>query len=184
MQERNEADVQLIARFKAGDEAAFLELMSHYKNPVLNFIFRMTGQAEEAEDVAQDVFVRVYQNLAGFQPGRGASVSTWIFQIARRAAIDRLRYLKHRRHESLENAPEPATGKTPHDEAHTREVSAAVAAAVAALPEDQRTALVLAEYEGLAQAEIAAIMKSSIKSVEARIYRARQALKETLAAWL
>lgn len=180
-------DWQLIAQVQAGDDRPFDELMQRYQRPLLNFIYRMTGDAHEAQDVAQDVFVRAYQTIIkrSLNSNRGA-FSTWLFQVARNAAIDAFRRRKRRPTEALttlaENGAEAASPARPADrEIAAREISAQIAAAVARLPEDQRTALVLAEYQELSYTAIAAIMQCSVKSVEARLYRARQFLRPRLA---
>ncbi len=171
------SDPQLIERLQRGDETAFDELLSRYKHPIVNFCYRLLGDAGEADDAAQDVFVRVYQHIGEYRPGTG-KFSTWLFTLARNACLDRLRYRKRHPTEPLDAAPEPATVSR---EAETREIGEQIAAAVALLPEDQRTALVLAEYHDLSYAEIAAIMKCSTKSVESRLYRAKQSLRKRLA---
>lgn len=163
------------------------ELMSRHARPIKNFIYRMTGDADAAEDVAQEVFVRAYQTIRahGLHQRRHARFTTWLFQVARHAALDELR--RRRRHPavSLEAMAEggaalAAAGRPADEETAVREIGVRVARAVALLPEDQRTALVLQEYEGLSQAEIADVMDCSPKSVEARLYRARQFLRTRL----
>lgn len=184
--ENSVTDVALAAQVQAGDDCAFEELMRRHKRPVLNFIYRLIGDATEAEDLALDVFVRAYRALtAGRYRLGGAEFSTWLFQIARNAALDHLR--RQRRHptEVLPEGDESAApGKTASQEIAARETGAQIAAAIAELPEDQRTAIVLAEYEDRSQHEIASIMKTSEKSVEARLYRARQYLRRRLAKLL
>ena len=160
--------------------------MARYKRPIMNFVYRLIGDATEAEDIAIDIFVKAHRALTGGGYRRGrAEVSTWLFQIARNAALD---FLRHKQRHPTETLPEiderVAPGKTAAQEMSAQETSAQIAAAVAELPEDQRTALILAEYEDRSQTEIAAIMKSSTKSVEARLYRARQFLRHRLAALL
>ena len=81
---------ELIRRARDGEEAAFAALVERYAKPVLNFVFRLTGNPTEAEDIAQDSFVRAWQRLNSFREDK-AAFSTWLFQIARNAAIDRLR---------------------------------------------------------------------------------------------
>lgn len=170
-------DDSLAARIRDGDETAFTELMDRYKRVVLNFVYRLLGNASEADDIVQEVFVRVYRNIRSFRPG-GARFSTWIFQIARNAAIDHLRKRARRREEPLDDLTRAAPAS---HAVEANEIGARIAAAVAELPEDQCTAFVLAEYHGMSYAEIADIMKCSAKSVESRLYRAKQFLKEKLA---
>jgi len=176
----------LVERVRAGDDGAFEALMGRYEHPVLNFVFRLIGDATEAEDVAQDVFVRTYRSM--HKPGfrrTTAEFSTWLFQVARNAARDCLRRRRRRPVEPL--AVLDCGGKSPAarqataaEEVAARETGAAIAAAVALLPEDQRAAVILSEYEGCSDAEIAAVMHCSAKSVEARLYRARRFLRERL----
>lgn len=184
-QEHN--DWSLVEQIKAGDDRAFDVLMERYRRPILSFVYRMIGDAVEAEDLAQDVFARTYHGIR--KPGfhrTTAEFSTWLFQVARNAALDCLR--RRRRHpaESLATVDGRGeslvgTGRTAYEESSAREAGEQVAAAVAMLPEDQRTAIVLAEYEDLSHADISAVMKCSQKSVEARLYRARQFLRSHLA---
>ncbi len=160
--------------------------MRRHKRPVLNFIYRLIGDVTEAEDLALDVFVRAYRALTGggYRSGR-AEFSTWLFQIARNAALDFLRYRQRHPIAPLpELEHEAGRERTAPQELAAQETGAQIAAAIAELPEDQRTALILAEYEDRSQNEIAAIMKTSAKSVEARLYRARQFLRHRLAKLL
>jgi RNA polymerase sigma-70 factor (ECF subfamily) len=186
MSDRDELDRELVSRAQSGDEAAFTLLVERYKGPILGFVFRLTGDASAAEDVAQDTFVRAYRNLGRFAiRGLRDSFSSWLFQLARHGAIDELRRRARRPAPVPEaGADESAPGADPADGTAARERERAIAAAVGELPEDQRTALALAAYEGLSYAEIAHIMKSSEKSVEARLYRARQFLRRRLERFL
>jgi RNA polymerase sigma-70 factor (ECF subfamily) len=178
MQFHDQPDSEIVRQIQSGDAAAFDELMRRYKRPVVNFVFRMLGNAEDADDVAQDVFVRVYQNLDTYRPE--TKFSTWLFALARHAAIDRIRWRTRHRTESIESAPEMAASSGTTEEVNAREVGDQIAAAIAKLPEDQRTAVVLSEYQGMSYAEIAGVMRCSEKSVESRLYRAKQTLRKGL----
>lgn len=178
MQLHEQPDSELVPQIQSGNDAAFDELMRRYKRPVVNFVFRMLGNAEDADEVAQDVFVRVYQNLGTYRAQ--TKFSTWLFAVARNAAIDRIRWRARHPAESLESVPEISAAVGTAEEVNAREIGEKIAAAVAQLPEEQRTALVLAEYQGMSYAEIAGVMRCSEKSVEARLYRAKQALRERL----
>ncbi|HVM60752.1 MAG TPA: sigma-70 family RNA polymerase sigma factor [Verrucomicrobiae bacterium] len=171
-------DSDIVRQIQSGDAAAFDELMRRYKHPVVNFVFRMLASAHDADDVAQDVFVRVYQNLDTYRPE--TKFSTWLFALARNAAIDRLRWRARHQAESIESAPEIMAPSGTAEDVHAREIGDQIAAAVAKLPEDQRTAMILSEYHGMAGAEVAAVMRCSEKSVESRLYRARQTLRSAL----
>lgn len=184
MSDRQELDRECVGRAKAGDQAAFTELMGHYKGPVLNFVFRLTGDASGAEDIAQETFVRAYRNLHRFSFRQSSDrFSTWLFQLARHLAIDAMRRRQRRPAQSLEVTPEGqviADPSDPSNQADLAERSALIAAVISELPEDQRTALVLSVYEDLSYAEIASVMETTEKSVEARLYRARQFLRVRL----
>ena len=180
MQLEPQPDYDLVRQIQAGDDDAFGELMRRYKQPILNFVYRILGRADEAEDVAQEVFVRVYQHIGDYEPRR--KFSTWLFGIARNAAVDRLRWRERHPTESLESVAHSAgTARGVTDEVSARETGEHIAAAVRVLPEDQRTAIVLSEYHGMSYAEIAQVMRCSEKSVESRLYRAKHELRKRLA---
>lgn len=178
----DDPDRELVECVQSGQDRAFNELMARYKKPILNFVYRMTGDAHAAEDIAQDVFVRCYRNLPKFTFRPGTKFSTWLFQLARNAALDELRRRSREKFQPLETIGEkvPMIGKDPADLSNLSDLSAAIAAAVGQLPEDQRTALILSEYHGQSHAEIAAVMDCSEKSVESRLYRAKRELREKL----
>ena len=179
MQQLHEqSDSEIIRQIQSGDTDAFDELMRRYKRLVVNFVYRVLGSAADADDVAQEVFVRVYRNLDIYRPE--TKFSTWLFALARNAAIDHLRWRKRHPTESIAVSPQLAAVSGTADEVSAREIGGQIATAVAKLPEDQRTALVLAEYHGLSYAEIAAVMRCSEKSVESRLYRAKQTLRGLL----
>lgn len=181
------SDEELMRRLQGGEDAALAPLMQHWELPVKRFIFRLVGNPAEAEDLAQEVFVRVYTKRASYRAG--ARFSTWCFAIAANQAKNRLRWWRRRPVLSLDAWT--AAGGDPADESRAggpashvavrREQIAAVQAAVGALPLDLRTALVLFEYEGQSMADIAAALGCTPKAVENRLYRARQQLKLTLA---
>jgi RNA polymerase sigma-70 factor (ECF subfamily) len=180
-----DTDHDLVARAKEGDEAAFTLLMGRYKGPIINFIYRLIGDASEAEDIAQETFVRAYRNLHRFAVrGTRDKFSSWLYQLARNAAIDALRRKRRRPVQSLDDGlgREPLADGDPAQDATARERERAIAEAIAALPEEQRTAMALTVYQDLSTTETARIMKCSGKSVEARLYRARQFLRRRLAA--
>ena len=185
MPPEQDADLDLVARVQRGDDRAFTELLARYEQPVFHFIYRLLSGGPDAEDVAQETFVRAYRALPRFRPQPGVRFSTWLFQIARHAALDHLRRARRRAEVPwpAERA-DPAAAAAPADEELARrELGLAIARAFAQLPEDQRTALALAEYHGASAAEIADVMSSSVRAAESRVYRARQELRRLLAAW-
>ena len=180
------SDEELMRRLQAGEEAALAPLMQHWEVPIKRFIFRLIGNTTEAEDLAQEVFMRIYTKRHTYRVG--AKFSTWCFSIAANQAKNRLRWW-HRRPALSLNAWTEAGGEVADESSAGAQAStltvrheriAAVQTAVAALPLDQRTALVLFEFEGQAMADIAETLGCSTKAVENRLYRARQQLKLTL----
>ncbi len=182
----NPSDEQLMGRLQRGDDATLAPLMQHWEAPLKRFIFRLVGNTAEAEDLAQEVFVRIYTKRASYRTG--AKFSTWCFAIAANQAKNRLRWWRRRPALSLdawteaggETADVSSAGVKASSRAIQNEQRVAVQKAVAALPVDLRTALVLFEYEQQSMAEIAAVLDCTPKAVENRLYRARQRLKQEL----
>ncbi|MDI1319978.1 MAG: sigma-70 family RNA polymerase sigma factor [bacterium] len=180
------SDEDLMRRLQGGEATALAALMSRWEGPVKRFIFRIVGNTAEAEDLAQEVFVRVYTKRDSYRAG--AKFSTWCFSIAANQAKNRLRWWRRRPALSLnawteaggETADESPAGAPASTEAVRHEQIAAVQTAVAELPLELRTALVLFEYEELSVADIAAALSCTAKAVENRLYRARQRLKQSL----
>jgi RNA polymerase sigma factor (sigma-70 family) len=179
------SDENLMQRLQGGEDAALAPLMERWEAPVKRFIFRVVGSTVEADDLAQEVFVRVYTKRSSYRPG--SKFSTWCFAIAANQAKNRLRWWRRRPEVSLDawteaggETAEGAATNEPNCRAERRELLAAVQAAIAGLPLDLRTAVVLFEYEGQSMAEIAAAVGCSTKAVENRLYRARQRLKTAL----
>ena len=177
----DESEADWLRRCQAGDEQAFALILDRYRTPVFDFCWRLLRDRAAADDVAQETFVRAYQHLADFTPGR-ATLASWLFLIARRQCLDLLRK-RARQATDAHPAPDALTPRTARDEAHRHELAAAIEQAVSALPEDQRTTLILAEYEGQSLADIAAATNTSVRAAESRLFRARQFLRQRLAAW-
>lgn len=176
-------DAELMRRVQAGDEVAFAALLQRWERPVKAVIARLVLNASEAQELAQETFVRVWQQREKFAGGR--AFRPWVFSIAVNLARNRLRWWRRRPEVALEewttNAADAVTGATA---AEADERSRAVQTAIAALPHDLREAVVLFEYEALSQAEIAAIVGATPKAVETRIARAREKLRAALKAWV
>ncbi|MFM9090595.1 MAG: RNA polymerase sigma factor [Verrucomicrobiota bacterium] len=177
-------DRELMARVQAGDEAALGVLMERWERPVKAVVARLVGNAAEAEELAQEAFVRLWQGRERFRPG--AEFRPWMLSLALNLARNRLRWWRRRPLVALEEwTPLPPADTADGAGAlEARERAEAVRAAVAALPLEQREALVLFAYEGLAQTEIAVIAGTTPKAVERRLERARAALRLSLARWL
>jgi RNA polymerase sigma factor (sigma-70 family) len=172
-----------MTRVQAGDEAAFGALMERWELPVKRLIARIVLNASEAEELAQEAFVRVWQQREKFRSG--AAFRPWVFSIAVNLARNRLRWWRKRPSVSLdEGRPEFSDGETAAGRVEREERAQAVRTAVAGLPVDLRTALVLFEYEELPQAEIATALGCTMKAVESRVARAREKLRAVLKPWI
>ena len=177
-------DAQLMLAFRDGDDAAFDTLFRRWAGPVLRYLERMLRDTGAAEELAQEVFVRVFRARESYRVE--ARFSTWLYTIATHLALNELRRPWRRRpHESAEEGPALAlaSAEPPADEvAHARRVSERVDRALAALPERQRSALWLAAVEGLSYAEVAQALGTTEKSVKALVHRARAALASRMTA--
>lgn len=176
-------DAELMQRVQAGDEAAFGLLMERWELPVKRLLARLLLNISESEELAQDTFVRVWQQRDKFRAG--AEFRPWVFAIAVNLARHRLRWWRRRPVVSLDEWTEsgrdvagdgPAAGAV----LERSERAESVRRAVAALPPDLREALVLAEYEQLSHLKIAAATGGTPKAVESRLYRARAILRKQL----
>ena len=184
------SDEALMTRLRGGDDNALAPLMARWEVPMKRYLARIVQNAHEAEELAQETFVRLYQHRDRFR--EGARFSPWLYAIAANLARNRLRWWRRRPVVSLEAwtefggeaADASSAGHAASGALEQRECAAAVRAAVAALPVELREALVLCEYEGLAQAEAAEALGVTPKTVEMRLYRARAGLRNQLQRWL
>jgi RNA polymerase sigma-70 factor (ECF subfamily) len=181
--EVTDPDVRLMLALRAGDAAAFDSLFGRWSGPLLRYAQRMVGDLATAEDLVQEVFLRVYRARERYAPE--ARFSTWLYRIATNLALNELRRPRRRTpHRSAEDEEavlaEPAAGAD--DVAHARRVGRAAAAALEELPETQRAALCLAAVEGLSYAEVAEALEVTESAVKALVHRARSALAQRLRA--
>jgi RNA polymerase sigma-70 factor (ECF subfamily) len=179
-------------KLQAGQNAALDDLMARHAAPVFHFLCRLTGNEDDANDLAQETFVRVFKSCRSYRSGE--RFSRWLFTIAANLARNHFRWRS--RHPGLSlDAENPETGQSlastlpaastaPGEAALAGERAAAVRSAVRNLPDDLREAVVLCEWEELGVAEAAAILETTPKTVESRLYRARRLLRERLKDWL
>lgn len=174
-----------MARLAGGDDLALNEIMSRWQDRLTSFLWHMTHDHAASRDLAQETFVRLYQHRSRYRPS--AAFSSYLFRIARNLLSNHIRWQSRHPVEPLQAMSDqgfdPAATGSPPDEALAEEETArTVRQAIAALPEDLREALILFTYQGLGYRQIGDILGCSEKAVETRIYRARQILKEKLAA--
>lgn len=178
---KEDVDAQVIELIAKGDEQAFEQLVHKYQQAVFNTIYRYIGNQDDVQDLAQEIFIKVWRNAGKFK-GK-SKFSTWLYRIVVNHCINYRRKNK-RKYVSLDELTEQ--GKTPEslkvepDPEQRRKVEL-VRKAVDELPERQRMALVLAQFEEKSYKEIAEIMNVSLSSVESLIFRARSALRVKLA---
>ena len=184
----DEQDLRDMRRLATGQEVCLDALIGRHGPSLFRFLVRVLGNANDAEEVAQESFVKVYQNRGRFNPQH--RFTSWLYRIATNLARDRLRRSR-RRHElpfqgfdGSNPGPHPAEprdpGLDPLQSLAATEAGGLVRAAVQSLPEDLRIPIILAEYEELTHAEIGSVVGCTAKAVEMRLYRARQALRKML----
>jgi len=186
-------DEMLMVRYQRGDREAFAEIVHRYKTPIYNFVLRQVRHGNAAEDVTQDVFLRLVQNAADFK--HEARFSTWLYTIARNLCVDHLRKQSHRRHPSLDQPQSgDSTGTRPmidnvadgHPRASVErtaasgEVAGRIVEAVQGLPEEQREVFLLREIANLPFKEIAQITGVGENTVKSRMRYALDRLQEAL----
>ena len=186
-------DAALMLRFRGGDEDAFTEIVRRYQGRVVSLAYRYLGSAADAEDVAQEVFLRIHRARETYEAT--AKFSTWTHRITVNASLNLLRRRRVRRHL---NQAVPAQGEDgaespdfedhgasrPHDEVEKDELAAVLRGAVDALPERQRTAILLNKYQGLSYEETAEAMELSLPAVKSLLTRARVNIKERIEPYL
>lgn len=189
----HDADLAAMLRLRDGDDLALNELMSRWQEPLVRFLYRYTVSEQDALDLAQETFVRVYEHRARYD-ARG-KFSTWLYTIAGNLCRNHARWKVRHPTVSMETQTSaqsdttlgdqlPDKSRTPAQDAASHELADAVRDAIQALPDDQRTATILFEYEDVACADIAKVLGCSAKAVENKLYRARHYLRERLTRWL
>lgn len=181
-------DQQLVERVQRGDKQAFNLLVVKYERRLVRLLSRLVRDPHEVEDVAQEAFIKAYRALPSFRGD--AAFYTWLYRIGINTAKNHLMSRGRRAPTSTEFSAEEAEGfedagalqemNTPENELLSKEVAQVVNAAMAALPEDLRTAISLREIEGLSYEEIAESMECPIGTVRSRIFRAREAIATRL----
>jgi RNA polymerase sigma-70 factor, ECF subfamily len=182
-------DIRLMGLASAGDMAAFEELVQRHQRMVIGTVGRMLGTNSDAEDIAQQVFVRVWKNVKRYEPR--AKFTTWLLKITRNLVFNELR--RRSRHPAV-----PLQSETDEEERPLKdeqavapdsalldaELQEAVDAAIAELPETQRMAVILRRYEELSYEEIAEALDQSVSAVKSLLFRARTELRENLKRYL
>jgi RNA polymerase sigma-70 factor (ECF subfamily) len=172
-------DSELIARFKTGNPSAFEAVVLRYQDRIYNLCRYMLRDPRDAQDAAQDVFLKAYRALKDLRPD--SSLYTWLYRIAVNTCLD---YKRRSKREALRNEPLaedlPSDEPLPEQRYESREVTEAIQLALQKLPEKLRAVIVLREIEGCSYEEIAQILRTSVGTVKSRISRAREELRRIL----
>lgn len=182
-------DADVMLRVKAGDDTAFAYLVQKYRRPMINFMYRMSHNSAAAEDLAQEVFLRVYRSREGYEPS--AKFTTWLYRIATNLAVNHARDTRHERPEAMVSLDEPdeesGTTMDVADSSLTaeqaivrRERMQAIRQKVQALPERQRLAVIMHKYQQFDYKQIAEVLKLSESATKSLLFRAYETLREQL----
>ena len=182
-------DAEVMLRVKAGDETAFAYLVQKYRRPMVSFMYRMSHNAAAAEDLAQEVFLRVYRSRENYEAS--AKFTTWLYRIATNLAVNHARDTRHERPENMVSLDEPDedTGltvdvpdgsATAEETIMKRERMAAIRQRVQALPERQRTAVIMHKYQQMDYRQIAEVLKLSESATKSLLFRAYETLRGQL----
>lgn len=182
-----EHDAQLMLRVKDGDACSFELLLGKYRRPVVNYLYRMVQNQAIAEELAQEVFLRVYRARTSYEPT--AKFTTWLFRITTHLALNSLRDRKgERRQQSLDATTEDQAPMEVADVRRNREQQlvddarlVSVRDAIAGLPEKQRAAVLMHKYQELDYAQIAGVLGCSVSAVKSLLFRAYETLRTRLA---
>jgi RNA polymerase sigma-70 factor, ECF subfamily len=182
------SDAEIMLRVKKGDREAFSLLVQRHRKPLINFIYRFTANPGESEDLAQEVFIRVFQSASTYEAK--AAFSTWLYRIATNSALNFIRDRKARLTYSLDQGPDDSgkqcqielpDGKSlVEDQLLEAEKIKKIRGALASLPENQRLAVILTKYQDLSLRETAEVLKCSETAVKSLIFRAYTTLRQEL----
>jgi RNA polymerase sigma-70 factor, ECF subfamily len=173
-----DCDAELMLRVREGDEASFALLLNKYRTPIVHFLYRMVQNQAVAEELAQEVFLRVYRSRSGYEPA--AKFTTWLFRIASHLALNWVRDTKGER--GRDEMGEMADRRPSVEQSMVREVALdEVRGAVKALPDRQRAAVLMHKYEEMDYSQIAAALELSESAVKSLLFRAYETLRARLA---
>jgi RNA polymerase sigma-70 factor, ECF subfamily len=187
------SDAEVMLQVKAGDEPAFAYLVQKYRRPIASFMYRMAHNSAAAEDLAQEVFLRVYRSRKNYEAS--AKFTTWLYRIATNLAVNYARDTRHERPESTVSLDEPDentgltmdipdTSLSAEEMLVRRERLAAIRQKVQALPERQRLAVVMHKYQQMDYRQIAEVLKLSESATKSLLFRAYETLREQLKKFL
>jgi RNA polymerase sigma-70 factor, ECF subfamily len=186
-------DAEMMLRVKAGDDSAFDYLVQKYRRAMINFMYRMAHNSAAAEDLAQEVFLRVYRSRGSYEPS--AKFTTWLYRIATNLAVNHARDTRHERPETMVSLDEPdeETGTsmdladsslTVEEKLVRRERLMAIRKTVQKLPERQRIAVLMHKYQQMDYKQIAEVLNLSESATKSLLFRAYETLREQLKSFI
>ena len=183
-------DFALMKQIAAGDESAFRTLIERHQDAVVGTVAKMLGSPNDAEDIAQQVFLRVWQHAKQYRPD--AKFTTYLFTITRNLVFNETRRRSRKKEIPLVTGDASGSHHEPGDAPHRQpdatlleaELRKAVDKAIASLPETQRLAVILRRYDELSYEEIAEVLDLSVSAVKSQLFRARNSLREALSGYL
>ena len=186
-------DAEMMLRVKAGDDSAFDYLVQKYRRAMINFMYRMAHNSAAAEDLAQEVFLRVYRSRGSYEPS--AKFTTWLYRIATNLAVNHARDTRHERPETMVSLDEPdeETGASMdvadsslsvEEKLVRRERLMAIRKTVQKLPERQRIAVLMHKYQQMDYKQIAEVLKLSESATKSLLFRAYETLREQLKSFI
>ncbi|WP_020592993.1 RNA polymerase sigma factor [Kiloniella laminariae] len=173
-----EEDARLMSRVTQGDPFACRNLVQHHTGPLVGLALRMTGNRQEAEDIAQEAFVRLWKQSPDWLPQ--ARISTWLYRVVHNLAIDAIRRSKRQNTTSDEKMEFEDPAPDQQQRIQQRDLAIKVETAISQLPERQRTAITLVHHRDMSNKEAASVMDISVDALESLLARGRRSLKATL----
>jgi RNA polymerase sigma-70 factor, ECF subfamily len=186
----DERDEDLMRQYGEGDLDALNAIFQRYKTPVFNFSLRILGNRADAEDAVSEVFIAVFEKK--YRPQPKAKFTTWLFAVAHNVCVSRIRarrnivsmYFRQEETDELTAWEVPDTGELPREKLNRLQVAAILRQSIRKLPDEQKEALILREYQGMSYEEISVVMQCSLEKVKILIFRAREGLRKELPASL
>ncbi|MCG8618639.1 MAG: sigma-70 family RNA polymerase sigma factor [Desulfobacterales bacterium] len=170
---REKTDADLMTRIPQGDKKAFKEILSRYQGGVYGFALSLLRDPQEAEDISQEVFLRLYKTASSYRSS--ATLKTYIFRITRNLCID---YHRKKRPQAMPDPPEPVCAHTPYHQLYASELRDRIDAIISDLPGNQRAAIHLRHVHGMSYREIADTLGVTVQAVESLLTRARRTFRD------
>ena len=183
-EDADKKDVELMLKVQNGDDNAFEKIVERHQKWIINLAYKYIGNSTEAEDIAQEIFIKIYKARKRYKPT--AKFTTWLHTIAVNVCLNSIRGRKNdpNIHIVEDDILKSDKAVEPSKDMENAEISSAVKAAIDALPENQRLAVILTRYEDMSYDEAAEVMNTSVEALKSLLFRAKDNLKERLAKYV